>query len=217
MRRPGPTRRVPQRALRISKLRSCVRSYMASDKATIQPPHPVSPGPLWKERLMTKVALAVLTVSLMLAPCARAQDTETVADVRCLVVALDMSTSPDPQMRGLATAGRALLRRPTDRTRPSLGSGGGDRPAVSDHGPSRTDGARDAVVGRSSPVRQTPSRSWASTCAAWPRRDRRPRQRRRRSNNAVFQSEWRSAYVSQTKQPGLASVRRKPHRFARRF
>ncbi len=51
---------------------------------------------------MIRVSLAILAVTLTLATSARAQDNENVPDVRCLVVALDLAKSPDPQMRSLA-------------------------------------------------------------------------------------------------------------------
>jgi len=50
---------------------------------------------------MIRVSLAILTATFTLATSARAQD-DNVSDVRCLVVALDLSKSPDPQMRSLA-------------------------------------------------------------------------------------------------------------------
>ncbi len=51
---------------------------------------------------MIRVSLAVLAAALSLATSARAQDNDNVSDVRCLVVALDLDRSPDPQMKSLA-------------------------------------------------------------------------------------------------------------------
>jgi len=52
---------------------------------------------------MIRVSLAILAAALALAASARAQD-NNVSDIRCLVVALDLSKSPDPQTRSLATS-----------------------------------------------------------------------------------------------------------------
>jgi len=53
---------------------------------------------------MVRASLAILAAALSLATSARAQDSDTLSDIRCLVVALDMDKSPDPQMRSLATS-----------------------------------------------------------------------------------------------------------------
>jgi len=58
---------------------------------------------------MSRVSLAILAVTLTLATSARAQDNDNVPDVRCLVVALDLSKSPDPQMRSLAMSAGLYL------------------------------------------------------------------------------------------------------------
>jgi len=49
------------------------------------------------------IMIAMLAGSLSLATAARSADDENTADVRCVVIAFELSQSPDPQLKSLAT------------------------------------------------------------------------------------------------------------------